>query len=53
MANFYIKIFLELNLPDNTEKKVDLVKSGLPQGTYIVKVSTGSYREIQSINMIQ
>lgn len=34
-------------------EKVDLVKSGLPQGTYIVKVSTGSYREIQSINMIQ
>ncbi len=35
------------------QEYLDLNAAGLPQGTYIVKVSTGSYREVRSITMMR
>lgn len=35
------------------QESLDLNKAGLPQGTYIVKVSTGSYREVQSVTVVK
>lgn len=37
----------------NHVEYLNLANAGLPQGTYIVKVSTGSYREIRSITMVK
>ena len=35
------------------QEYLDLNAAGLPQGTYIVKVSTGSYREAKSITIVR
>lgn len=32
---------------------LDLAAAGLPQGTYIVKVSTGTYRELRSVTVVK
>lgn len=34
-------------------ESLDLARMGLPQGTYLVKVSTGSYREVLGITMVK
>lgn len=39
--------------PGEYQEFLDLNNAGLPQGTYIVKVSTGTYREVRSITVVK
>lgn len=43
----------EIKCAGSHRESLNLEKMGLPQGTYIVKVSTGTYREAESITIVK